>query len=59
MPAVGIERIDAKSIGFQLFKEHVDQYTPEWAAEVTGLSAAQIRTVAREFGENAQIVEPI
>jgi anaerobic selenocysteine-containing dehydrogenase len=40
---------------FDLFKDHVAQYTPEWAAGVTGLSAGQIRTVATEFGENAQI----
>lgn len=41
--------------GFELFKEHVDQYTPEWAADVTGLTAEQIRTVAEEFGSNARI----
>jgi len=41
--------------GFQVFKEHVEEYTPEWAAGVTGLSATQIRKVANEFGENAQI----
>ncbi len=41
--------------GFQLFKEHVAQYTPEWAADITGLSAAQIRQVAQDFGSNAQI----
>ncbi|MCL1594486.1 MAG: molybdopterin-dependent oxidoreductase, partial [Actinomycetia bacterium] len=41
--------------GFQLFKEHVEPYTPEWAADVTGLTASQIRTVASEFGSNAQI----
>ncbi len=41
--------------GFQVFKEHVEENTPEWAAELTGLSAAEISKVAREFGENAQI----
>jgi anaerobic selenocysteine-containing dehydrogenase len=40
---------------FDVFKDHVAQYTPEWAAGVTGLTADQIRTVATEFGENAQI----
>jgi anaerobic selenocysteine-containing dehydrogenase len=40
---------------FQLFKEHVARYTPEWAADVCGLPAAAIRRVAKELGENAQI----
>jgi len=41
--------------GFELFKEHVAQYTPTWAADVTGLPAAQIRQVAQDFGTNARI----
>jgi anaerobic selenocysteine-containing dehydrogenase len=41
--------------GFQLFVEHVDEYTPEWAAEITGLEAAQIRRVAEDFGSHAKI----
>jgi len=40
---------------FQVFKEHVAQYAPEWAAEVCGIPAEQIRQVARELGENAMI----
>jgi anaerobic selenocysteine-containing dehydrogenase len=40
---------------FQLFKEQVAQYPPEWAADLTGLPAAAIRSVGREFGENALI----
>lgn len=40
---------------FQVFKEHVAQYTPEWATEVCGLPVEQIRRVARELGENARI----
>lgn len=40
---------------FQLFMDHVADYTPEWAADITGLAAAQIRTVAHDFGENARI----
>ena len=39
----------------QVFKEHVAQYTPEWAADVCGIPAEQIRKVARELGENAMI----
>ncbi len=40
---------------FQLFKEHVAQYTPEWAADVCGLTAGSILDVAVELGENAMI----
>ncbi|MFQ5947267.1 MAG: molybdopterin-dependent oxidoreductase [Acidimicrobiia bacterium] len=40
---------------FQLFKEHVASFTPEWASEVVGLPAARIRELAGEFGRSAQI----
>jgi anaerobic selenocysteine-containing dehydrogenase len=40
---------------FQLFIEHVADATPEWAADITGLTADQISSVASEFGRQAQI----
>ncbi len=40
---------------FQLFKEHVAQYTPAWAADICGLTADKITGVAVELGENALI----
>jgi anaerobic selenocysteine-containing dehydrogenase len=40
---------------FQLFKDHVAEYTPEYAAEVCGLEASQIVGIAQEIGENAMI----
>jgi anaerobic selenocysteine-containing dehydrogenase len=40
---------------YQAFKEHVAQYTPEWAAGVCDIPVEQIRKVARELGENAMI----
>ncbi|MFQ5873937.1 MAG: molybdopterin-dependent oxidoreductase, partial [Dehalococcoidia bacterium] len=40
---------------FQLFTEHVAQYTPEWASGVCGISAEKIREVGLELGENALI----
>ncbi len=40
---------------FQVFKEHVTQYTPEWASEICGLPADSIRQVADDLGENAKI----
>jgi anaerobic selenocysteine-containing dehydrogenase len=35
--------------GFDQFKEHVQQYTPEWAEKITGVPAAQIQEVARVY----------
>jgi len=35
---------------FQLLKESVEQYTPEWAADVTGIPAETIRRLAHEMG---------
>ncbi len=35
--------------GFEDLATHIQQYTPEWAAAVTGLPASQIREVAREY----------
>ena len=40
---------------FDLFKTHVAGSTPEWAAEITGLDAGDIRTIAKDFGEAAMI----
>jgi len=40
---------------FQLIKEHVKQYTPEMASEVSTVPAATIRRIATEFGEAASI----
>ncbi|TDA70095.1 MAG: twin-arginine translocation signal domain-containing protein [Clostridia bacterium] len=44
---------------FQVFREHLAQYTPEWAAGVCGVPAEKIRKVARELGENAAIGQTI
>ncbi|MDQ7843975.1 MAG: molybdopterin-dependent oxidoreductase [Armatimonadota bacterium] len=40
---------------FQVFKDHVARYTPEWAAGVCGLPAESITRVAQELGEQARI----
>ena len=40
---------------FQLLKEHVRKYTPEMAAEITTVPAANIRRLAEEFGKAARI----
>ena len=39
-------------LGFDKLKEHVQQYTPEWAAEVTSLSVDEIVKVARMYATN-------
>jgi anaerobic selenocysteine-containing dehydrogenase len=38
---------------FQLLRERVADCTPEWAAAITGIPAARIRTLAGEMGEAA------
>ncbi|MDH3305922.1 MAG: molybdopterin-dependent oxidoreductase [Acidimicrobiia bacterium] len=40
---------------FELFKTHVAQYTPDWAAERSGVDASTIRRLAFEYGSNASI----
>jgi anaerobic selenocysteine-containing dehydrogenase len=35
---------------FQLLLERVEAYTPEWAADITGIPAATIRRLAHEMG---------
>jgi len=39
---------------FQLLKERVADYTPEWAAEITGIPAERIRRLAHEMGVTAR-----
>ncbi len=40
---------------FDLLKEHLKKYTPEYAAKITTVPQSTIRRMAREFGENARI----
>lgn len=44
---------------FSIYREHIKQYTPEYAEEVSGIPAGDIRTVAKEFGEAACIGQTI
>jgi anaerobic selenocysteine-containing dehydrogenase len=41
--------VDRHTAGYPELKEHVRQYSPEWAARVTGIPAEDIRTLAREY----------
>ncbi|MFH7325000.1 molybdopterin-dependent oxidoreductase [Desulfurivibrio sp. C05AmB] len=42
--------------GFAQLTTHVKQYTPEWAEGETGIAAADIRKIAREFATTPQAV---
>ena len=46
--------------GFEAFAADIKGYTPEWAAEITGVSAELIRAAAREFARHrpATIIHP-
>lgn len=39
--------------GFEQFKASNKDHTPEWAEEITGISAAKIREIARDFAKHA------
>jgi anaerobic selenocysteine-containing dehydrogenase len=39
---------------FQLLKERVEEYTPEWAESITGIDAETIRRLAHEMGVTAR-----
>lgn len=41
--------VEAHSIGFQDLKHHVARYTPEWAAERSGVPAERIADLARSY----------
>ncbi|MCL1791629.1 MAG: molybdopterin-dependent oxidoreductase [Peptococcaceae bacterium] len=40
---------------FQLVKDQMKEYTPEWSEQHTTIKAATVRRIANEFVENAQI----
>ncbi len=41
--------IDRYTLGFTQFMAHVQQYTPEWAATITGIDPERIRALARRY----------
>ena len=47
------------SPAFQLLKEHISTYTPEYASEITSIPSKTIRRLAKEFGTAASIGKTI
>jgi len=52
--------VERYGTGFEKFANEIMQYTPEWAAEETGIDANMIRVTAREFAARrpAALVHP-
>ncbi|MBO0796319.1 MAG: molybdopterin-dependent oxidoreductase, partial [Ktedonobacteraceae bacterium] len=50
------EFVDKYTLGFAQFADHVQQYTPEWAATVTGIEPERIRALARRYVEQVPAV---
>lgn len=53
----GVFEIDGRKYrpAFQILRDHVKNYSPEAAKEVTGIDARVIRRLAKEWVDNAQI----
>lgn len=49
-----VDGVEAKP-AFQLYEEHIAQYDPEWAADITDIDAETIERIATEWGEHAKI----
>lgn len=43
------EFVQNRTIGFEELKKHIVNYTPEWAAGITGLSSEKIQNFARQY----------
>ena len=48
--------VERHTVGYAELAEHVKQYTPEWAAEQTGIAADDIRVLAREYAATSPSV---
>jgi len=49
-----VEGIKCRTV-FTVLREHLKQYTPEWASEISTVPASTIRRIATEMAENAMI----
>ncbi|MFH0947033.1 MAG: molybdopterin-dependent oxidoreductase [Planctomycetota bacterium] len=50
-----VQGVEGCKPGFELLKEHVKKYTPEYVSKITWVPAKTITRVAKEFGEAAEI----
>ena len=41
--------IEAHTVGFEAFANHLASFTPEWAEPITGIAADRIRSLARRY----------
>lgn len=41
--------VDAHTVGFEGLARHVERFTPEWAADITGITAERIGALARRY----------
>ena len=44
-----LEFVQNYTVGFDKLKNHIRPYTPEWAAEITGLPQGKIENLARQY----------
>lgn len=45
--------LQAHTLGFEPFANHLSSFTPEWAEPLTGISAERIRSLARRYATEA------
>ena len=43
--------VEANTVGFEALRQHVAQYTADWAADVTGVPSEQIAALARTYAQ--------
>jgi len=50
-----VEFVEKNFDGFEEYKNHIlsNNYTPQWAEQITGIKAQKIEKIAREFMDNA------
>jgi len=56
---VDYEYVEANTVGFGELEEQTRDCTPEWAAEICGVPAAEIREAARVIGESERLLQTV